>query len=95
MPISWVLQNEERVVGHSGPLFFMSASRPATVELIEKLEREILAVAGRHGPVSYLVVVRPNRSDRVTPEARDRLAAMLKTLCVLPAGVRERRRVGQ
>jgi hypothetical protein len=41
MPISWVLQNDERVVGHPGPLFFMSASRPATVERVEILAQKL------------------------------------------------------
>jgi hypothetical protein len=86
MAISWLIQNEFRSMGNSGPLVFMTASKPATVEMVEQVERGILAVAAQHGPVSFLMVIRPNRADRVTPEARDRLAKMLKAIAPVCLG---------
>lgn len=80
MSIESLLRDAELDVGHAGPLFFVTANRPPPVAQFDELERHLLATAKRHGPVSFLMVIRPNGPNQVPPEVKDRLAQMLKAI---------------
>jgi hypothetical protein len=75
-----LMQDAELHVAHAGPLFFVTANTPPPLEQFDALERHLLTTARRHGPVSFLMVIQPNRPNQVPPEVKERLAKMLKAI---------------